>query len=150
MRKIVALIFVLLVATAAAQESYSVQATSGQVIDLALIVSASNERTCERFALADTCTQAQACTAANAVGGSSCTAAQARAANARIFPATQAGREEFVLHVIVAPRFLDMKASAVVGRHREKLCSFWGTANRTQKDAVCTAAGQASGCELCQ
>src|SRR5687767_9696001 len=100
MKKILPLIaFVLLAGPASAQvETYAVPGSAANVATLTSVISFRNRETCERWSLATTCTQAQACTAANAIGGSSCTAANARAANARIFPLTQAGREEYVIH----------------------------------------------------
>ena len=146
--KKVLLVLILLGAPVVAQETYSIGGSAGQVTDLAAVVQATNERTCESWALAITCTQAQSCTAASAVGGSGCSAAQARAAKARLYPATQAGREEFVTFVIVAPVFTAMKAD-IAKRGQERLCSFWATANQTQKDALCTGSGQSAGCLLC-
>jgi hypothetical protein len=98
--------------------------------------------------LATSCTQAQACTAANAPNGASCNAAQARSVGARIFPATEAGREEFVIFQITVPEFNRMREK-IAQRHQELLCVFWGTANQTQKDAICTAASLPAGCLLC-
>lgn len=149
MRIQVTAVLLLLAATASAQESYSQNASAGQVTDLRAVVAAKNEETCERVGLSESCTQAQACTAGNAAGGASCTAAQARTANVRIFPDTQAGRDEYVLHVFVLPQFNEAR-NLISRRHQIKLCRWWATANRTQKDAVCTAAGQSAGCELCQ
>lgn len=131
-----------------AQETYSLAATAQQVSDLTIVVAIENERTCIRLGQAASCTQAQACTAANAAGGASCTAAQARAATARIWPATQAGREEFVTFAIAAPRFQDLKAGTI-GRHREKMCEAWTAANQAGKDSMCTATGNSAGCTLC-
>lgn len=145
---LIVLAFVLTTAAAEAQETYSVNATAGQVTDLVSIAAAENEKVCYRYNLALTCTQAQACTAAGAAGGASCTAAQARAAQARIFPATQAGREEFVTFKMLAPVFIDQRAS-IGGWHRERLCIFWSSANQTQKDALCTGSGQSTNCNLC-
>lgn len=148
MKKILLLLLVGMAAPAMAQETYSLSATAQQVSDLTLIVTAANGRACESFNLAETCTQAQACTAANAAGGASCTAAQARAANARIFPLTQPGREEFVTFMIAAPRFQDFKVG-IVGRDHDKMCQFWSTATQVQKDTTCTSVGRSAGCQLC-
>jgi len=148
MKKLLFVGLLLLAPIVEAQETYSLSATAAQVTDLQAIVQASNEKVCNRFALADSCTQAQACTAAGAPGGASCTAAQARSVNVRVFPNTQAGREEFVTFVVAAPRFQDLRAG-ILGHNREKFCAFWATATRGQKDGICTAAGRAAGCELC-
>ena len=141
------LVLLLLPALASAQETYSISATAGQVTDLAGIVTAHNERTCERLGQAASCTQAQACTAAGLASG--CSAATARNNNVRIFPATQAGREEFVTHMIVAPRFVDMKA-AVDARAREKFRAACLAASQSERDAACAAIPNAgSSCGIC-
>jgi hypothetical protein len=148
MRKLLILVLLAWAARALAQEAYTLNATANQVADLSLIVAASNGRTCQNLGQVELCTQTQACTAAGAAGGGSCTAAQARAANARIYPQTQAGREEFVTFVIAAPRFQDMKAG-IAGYDRQQMCIFWGTASQGQKDTACAAVGRAAGCSLC-
>lgn len=148
MRPLFIALFILFAATASAQETYSQNATAANVIDLRAVTVADNEDTCERLGLSESCTQAQACVTGNAAGGSSCTAAQARTANVRIWPDTQAGRDEYVLHNFVLPRFNAAKARIAL-RHAFKLCRWWSTANTTQRNSVCTAAGQSAGCELC-
>ena len=152
MRKISLLIAGVVVAgigsVAAAQETYSIAGTAGQVADLRQHTLALNRSTCARLQQAATCTQAQACTAANAPGGSSCTAAQARNASARIWPDTQAGREEFVTFQWVAPRFMEAKAalpSQTIGDY----CNWWAVQNQTTKDAECTKIGAPTGCSIC-
>jgi hypothetical protein len=149
MRKLLLALFVLAVGGVAnAQESYSIPATASQVTDVTSIAIAKNKKTCVRLGLAIGCTQAQACTAANAAGGASCTAAQARNANARIFvSSTQAGREEYVSFQIVLPAFQDQIA-AVPGQTQREACANWQTFNQTQKDAACTAAGITAPCTL--
>jgi len=142
------LALVLFAAPAIAQETYSIPANAGQVSDLTAIVDANNGRVCERLNLATNCAQSLACSTANAAGGSGCSAAQARAAAVRIFPQTQAGREEFVQFMIAAPKFLAIKTDIIL-RAQERLCAFWSTANQTQKDALCTSSGQSAGCLLC-
>jgi hypothetical protein len=148
MKKLLLFALVLLAAPVVAQETYSVPANAGQVADLTSIVDAVNGRTCEAQALSTACTQAQACVSANAAGGASCTAAQARAANVRIYPNTQAGREEYVQFKIALAKFNELKAD-IVARGLQRLCQFWATANQTQKDALCTGSGQTAGCLLC-
>ncbi len=75
--------------------------------------------------------------------------ASSRAAGRRIFPNTQPGREEFVIYMIAAPRFVDMRAD-LIKRGQERLCAFWTAASQGGKDALCTGTGQAAGCLLCQ
>lgn len=148
MKKLLVLAALLTAPFAAAQETYSISASAAQVTDLTQIVAVANERVCFKLNLAEGCTQAQACVASAAPGDSSCTAAQARQANVRIIPATQAGREEFVTFFIAGPRFIEMR-SEIVSRHKEKFCAFWATATQTQKNTLCTDSGQSTGCELC-
>src|SRR5687768_9027420 len=65
---------------AQAQETYSLPASAGNVVTLSEVITFYNGETCGRYSLAESCTQAQVCTASGAAGGSSCTAGQARAA----------------------------------------------------------------------
>lgn len=145
MRKLFVLAAFILAAPASAQETYSLAATAANVSTLTDIITFQNVDTCQRFALTATCTQAQACTAAGAVGGSSCTAAQARAASARIWVNTQAGREEFVTFQIALPRFLDLQSSlsslkATIQARAAAL------ATQTAKDNSCAQLGLPAGC----
>lgn len=142
------LAFIGLAGVASAQETYSVGANANQVANLSAIVSASNARTCLRLLATESCTQANACVAAGAAGGSSCTAAQARAANARIFPLTQAGREEYVTFMFVAPQFISALNEPVAFEF-ERACANWQAFNQTQRDSACTSLGRAAGCRLC-
>lgn len=142
------LAFVLVGAGVEAQETYSLAATSVQVADLRQYVLAINRGQCRRLGLAITCTQAQACTAANAPGGASCTAAQARNSGARIWPDTQAGREEFVTFQWTAPRFLEARAS-LPALAAPDYCAWWNAQNQTTKDAECTKIGAPTGCAIC-
>ena len=148
MRKLLFLAVVLFAPSVWAQETYSLTANTAQVADLTLMVTTNNERTCDTLRQPLTCNQAQACTAANAAGGSSCTSAQARAANARIFPNTQAGREEFVAFGLVAPRFQTLKPE-VIAWDQDKFCRTWRGANQTTREGMCTSAGLPATCTLC-
>ncbi len=134
-------------ASATAQEAYSISASAQNVTDLTSVVAAKNVKTCLRLGQVAACTQAQACTAASAAGGASCTASQARAVNARIFPATLAGREEYTAFQIVLPAFLDQLA-AVPGQAQKQACLAWQGYNTTQKNTACTAFGLPNGCAL--
>ena len=140
--------FALLCLPAQAQESYSISGTAGQVADLRQYVLGINRNTCARLQLTAACTQAQACTAASAPGGASCTAAQARAANARIWPDTLAGREEFVTFVWIVPHFQEAK-SGLPSQGYGGYCNWWTAQNQTTKDAECTKAGLPTGCSIC-
>jgi hypothetical protein len=111
------------------------------------MVAANNNSVCAAVDLASGCTQAQACTAANATGGASCTAAQARNANVRIFPQTFAGREEFFQFRIALPKFLELRAE-IVNLNQAHAKRTWDAGNQTVRDGMCTAAGLAAGCLL--
>ena len=150
MRKLLAVGFLLIIpAVVEAQETYSLNATAGQVTDLTSVVVGANVDTCLRLGQGESCTQAEACEAASAAGGVSCTPAQARAANARLWPNTQAGREEFVTFFIVAPRFKDLRA-AQNGRNRVRYCDIWWPAQtQTTKNAECSKLVQPAGCSVC-
>lgn len=150
MRKsLLAVVLVLVACVASAQETYSISANANQVSRLTKYETVQNAKTCLSFALSIGCTQAQACTAAGAAGGASCTAAQARAANARIFPATQAGREEFLIFVIILgfgiPEF-DRQAFTF---DQGQFCPLFKAATQTARDNACTAIGASAGCEPC-
>lgn len=147
--KLVALaVFLLAGFEVEAQETYTINGSAGQVADLRQYVLAINRGQCRRLALAITCTQAQACTAANAPGGASCTAAQARGAGARIWPDTQAGREEFVTFQWIAPHFIEAKSS-LPALAAPDYCGWWSAQNQTTKDAECTKIGAPTGCSIC-
>lgn len=135
---LVALVFAGLASFASAQETYSVNAPAGVVTDITSLVSIQNQRTCERITLASSCTQAQACTQVGAAGGASCTAAQARASNVRIYPATTAGREEWVNQEIVIPDVNDRRAT-IPGRYNERRIGAWAVATTAQRNAMCAA-----------
>jgi hypothetical protein len=139
------LLLLLLAAPAAAQESYTVSAGAENVATLSVVMAALNGDSCARYSLARTCSQAQVCAAANAAGGSSCTAAQARAAGVRIYPITFAGREEFLSFGIALPKFLELVASQQQ-EDRRAFCESWNAANQTQRNAACTAMGAPTGC----
>lgn len=136
------------VADLSAQETYSVAATAPQVTRLTKGIAVSNVMTCGVWRLAATCTQAQACTAAAAVGGAACTAAQARAANARIFPATLAGREEFLIFVLVAGGITDLQNRAIAF-DQQNFCAAFKVATVATQNTACTTLGLAAGCEPC-
>jgi hypothetical protein len=149
MRKTLPLVLVVLLAAVAAeaQETYSVgPASAAQVTTLTTVISALNRETCLRYSLAASCTQAQACAAAGATGGSGCSAAQARAAGVRIWPATFAGREEFTTHGIAVPGF-NALVSAQNNETRRIFCDGWTAATVTQRNNACTAIGLSAGCD---
>ena len=147
MKKLLLALALLFLADAAqAQETYSVSASAGQVASHERDRASRARATCLRLGQAVGCTQAQACTAANAAGGASCTAAQARAADARIYPATQAGREEFLTFSIIVPEFLSRIANAA-SSERAAAGVWFNAQNQTTKDAECVKWGLAAGCD---
>lgn len=159
MRRLLFLAFVLIAVPAAAQETYTINASAGNVTDLAAIVGGQNLRVCRRLSTVATnptppsnCTQAQACLAAQAPGGSSCTAAQARGINARIYPATQAGRDEYVTFKIALPAFLSQLKDAG-SLHQTVGCEYLlSPSGSTDLTNVCTNAGLPAppACKICQ
>jgi hypothetical protein len=132
-------------ATAAAQETYSLPASAGNVTTLSGVMTGQNGDNCARYFLARTCTQAQICAAAAAPGGSGCSAAQARSAGVRIYPLTQAGREEFVTFGIALPAFLQL-VNNQKAEDRRAFCEGWAATSVANRNAFCTTMGQASGC----
>lgn len=137
--------FLLLANIAVAQETYSISATAGQVASLAEIIAVDNVTTCITWGFSPGCTQGDVCIAAGATGGASCTAAQARAKGVRLWPATQAGREEYVIFSIAAPEFQSRKAR-YVQVSKSAYCWWFDHSNQTVKDAECTKVGFSSGC----
>lgn len=145
MRRFPLLLLLLLAPVAWTQEDYTISANANQVADLTWIVSVANTKTCINWGLSAGCTQAAACTAANAAGGASCTAAQARAAQARVWPQTQAGRQEFVIFEIAAPGFQTLRTEAN-NFGRQAYCAWFNAQTQGVKDGVCTAIGLPAGC----
>jgi len=141
-------------ALASAQETFSVLvggATTNRSTYLGQIQLGrlqANADVCSRAQLPATCTQAQACTALLVPGGAACTAAQANAANARIYADTLAGREAFVTIEMVrlgAGAFLAEQL-----RREQNTFGIWcRAATQVQKDVICTAAGLVAGCNPC-
>lgn len=136
---------------ASAQETYSLSAGAGNVVTLSAVITGQNGNICATYALPRTCTQAQVCTAASTPGGASCTATQARAANVRIYPLTQPGREEYVGFGIALPRFLELVAVQAAENLRST-CAAWNALTQGARDTFCTGTlGLAAGCSFgCQ
>jgi hypothetical protein len=145
MKKLLFVLALLVGGSASAQESYSLSASAGQVSQHDRDRSSKNRQTCTRLGQSLTCTQAQACTAAGAAGGASCTAAQARAANARIYPATLAGREEFLTFDMVVPEFQRRVKGAAADESNAAKAWFLAQ-NQTVRDAECSKWGVLPGC----
>jgi len=135
-------------AFAEAQESYNVAATAGQVTRLTKAVTIQNRQTCGASGFPASCTQAQVCTFVNAAGGASCTAAQARAANVRIYPNTLAGREEFVTFALVVPAFQQL-VSIAVSTDQQDFCAAFKAAAQGTNNATCATYGLPTVCEIC-
>lgn len=140
-----------------AQETYCSTANANQAADVRLHVLGVNRETCERLVPLSgpsfNCTQAAACTAANAAGGSGCSPAQARQASARIWPDSQAGREEFQSFEWDLPQFVTARAS-LPQRGYTAYCRWWSTATQVQREADCTKAnlpitGTIQACSIC-
>jgi hypothetical protein len=136
---------------AEAQEVYSISASATQVGNLTNIVVTNNARTCLRVNAVggESCTQAQACTAIGNPSNCSTTASVARNLNVRIYPLTLAGREEYVTFVFAAPQFTNALSDPTSFEY-ERMCLNWQVFNTTQRNALCTAAGRPTGCRLCQ
>jgi hypothetical protein len=131
-----------------------------QTGDLRQYVIAKNRATCLRLNAGTNgvCTQAQACTAAGLSAG--CTAAQARGTacsttgagclvSARIWPDTQAGRNEFVQFVWVLREFTLAKAETPAHVQVDE-CVWWNNvATQTERDADCVKWGYLAGCPRC-
>jgi len=115
-----------------------------------------NSDVCARALLPSSCTQAQACTALGVAGGGACTAPAAVAAEARIYPATLAGREAFVAALMVrayAPQYLAeqlrREAAAYIGwcqgadqTARNQVCAIINAVNPAIPATGCNPCGQ--------
>jgi hypothetical protein len=140
---------------AAAQETYSFPATANQQVRVERRRVQANRTTCLRLNAVGgaTCTQAQACTAAGAAGGAGCNVTQARAANAEIFAATLAGRTAMIEQRILIPFFTDAQNQSVA-EDKDAQCIWWRNpaTTRAAKDIACNAVSPPLGnnCELCQ
>jgi hypothetical protein len=155
MRRLLPLLLLLLPTSAMAQETYQFSSTAQQQARInrgRLLV---NRATCLRLGLpagfsdAANCTQAQACIQAGAVGGASCTAAQARAENARIYPNTTAGREEAMVFEGVVPWVMGLTTTARATDPDAYCTNFWASANTTTRNAECTKSGLPNDCDIC-
>lgn len=161
---IVAFILAMFASTAAAQtptptpapEVYTLNAGSTNVGNLIQVIRAKNEKLCSNlhrqagtnpWTPAWTCTQAQACTVASAPGGASCTAAQARGANVRVWLQTEAGHQEYVMFQIVLPAFND-QVEALPSWEQRQQCIAFNAGDQNAKDQMCINAGRVAPCRL--
>lgn len=118
-----------------------------------------NTGVCTRFALAASCTQAQACAAAVArgiavPGGASCTAAQARTVDIEIFANSTAGRDLYFTHQQAVKVIIPLLIKAAEEADRTAQAANYKAGNDATKNAMCAAAGPpvpptvADGCSL--
>jgi hypothetical protein len=138
----------LVVSYSNAQETYNVNVSANQVVRLTTSINMANASICLGANLPIGCTQAQLCIARNVPGGASCTAGQARNAFARIYPITQAGREEFLIYYLILPSFRSLDAEDF-GFDGKIFCMAWPVLSQSVKDNICTTAGLAAGCNPC-
>jgi hypothetical protein len=146
---------------AQAQTSYTIttqNAAQDLRIERGRIVA--NEETCQRQGYPVGCTQAQACVPVGrppCAGGASCTAAQARAAacNARIYPNTQAGREEMLAFETMIPGLQKLKERGQ-SLDANAFCEVtWVALTLTERHNECVRAGRGAGssttnpCDMC-
>jgi hypothetical protein len=156
-KSLLALALVLLASLTYADETYSIVATgstatlSSWLGGLDLFRIQQNADVCTRAKLATNCTQADACVALNVPGGASCTAAQANAADARIFTNTLSGREGLL--AIKGLKWMAEEARARKAREEAGygvLSAWCGTnPNTSALDTMCAALGLSSGCYVC-
>ena len=148
------LLLISLASISSAQETYSItvggtttnrNSVVGQ-IELGRVQK--NSDVCTKALLPSSCTQAQACVALEVPGGASCTAAQALAAEARIYPATLAGREAFVTNELIRFR-VPIYLLEQISRGALVYKTWCQSANQTSLNVVCAAAGLPNGCYPC-
>ena len=148
MRRLLFLAF-LIATPVMAQETWTIGPVPAPYVTKATLkIFTINLRTCKRLSTAPSnptpafnCTQAQACVAALAVGGAACTPAQARAANARIFPNTQAGREEIVTFNAII-EYLDAGQREAATQHQDAICDdFKANPASSELTSLCSRLG---------
>lgn len=142
---------IVLAGAAEAQENYSVSLSANQVTRLERVRVFVNEEECKAANLPVSCTQADLCLAR---GLGACSDAQARAAGFRIYPATQAGREELFMDT-AREQVLELEHKAnkrdfvcTTLECRQKACDSFAAMTTRQKDTVCFALGLSAGCSL--
>lgn len=149
MKKLLLLSLFAFATNLSADEDLTINIITAQTSNLNAIITMENEKTCDSRGLALSCTKAQACVAYGAVGGASCTDAQARAVGAMIYPITNGGRSDFVKFKYAGVAFTASKAE-LSAWNQIKYCRFtYPGQNQTARDAACTAKGLSAGCELC-
>lgn len=99
-----------------------------------------NADVCKRGNLGPTCTQAQACVALGVLGGADCTAADALAADARIFADSLAGRQGFISQMMVR-RLSSAYLAEQAARDKATLDAFCLVATNGDLEALCVAVG---------
>jgi hypothetical protein len=154
MKRLILTLSVLLFAgLASAQETYSIT-VGGTTTNRNSIVGMLelgrtqwNTDVCTRAVLPSSCTQAQACTALGVNGGAACTAADAIAVHARIYPATTAGRESFVANEMVRTQAPNYYAEQV--RRDTLAVAAFCAISQANRDALCSLLGLGAGCGAC-
>ena len=151
---ILAALLVAFASVASAQETYSIT-VGGTTTNRNSIVGQielgrvqKNTDVCTRAELPASCTQAQACAALGVTGGASCTAADALAAEARIYAATLAGREAFITNELIRFR-VPIYLLEQISREAAVYKTWCQSANQTSLNVVCAAAGLPNGCYPC-
>lgn len=154
MKKLLYILLLLLISvSASAQETNSINVTVANVprLDHGRILY--NNNTCTGQGLAIGCTQAQACAASLArtgapASGSSCTASEALANAARIYPNTQPGREQYHQDQIFKTALdrIDREWAKTGAFDFQAWCK---TATTPQIDQICTDHGKSAGCGVC-
>lgn len=117
-----------------AQESYTLNATAGQVsnlIDPGRVTH--NERSCYNAGLAITCTEAQL----QAVPGFETT---------KIYPDSQQGRQDYIIDIVIGPRIPELKTERQ-GWDSTKAKINFDALDTTGKNAVCSALSLPNGCD---
>ena len=139
---------------ASAQETYSIT-VGGTTTNRNSIVGQielgrvqKNTDVCTRALLPASCTQAQACVALGVIGGSSCTAADALAAEARIYANTLGGREAFVVNELIRFR-VPVYLLEQITREAAVYKTWCQSASQASLNVVCAAAGLPNGCYPC-
>jgi hypothetical protein len=148
MKRLLVLAAILWAPQLMAQETYSANYGAAAVTRFDKVRVGVNNETCRRLSLSASCTQAQACVAAGAANGAACSTADAVAVDARIYPNTQAGREELYKANSEA-RLKAIERRLLKEPDSRAVCTWYASATGVERATFCATVGLPSDCDPC-
>lgn len=130
MKKLLAILAVLLVATIALAGSYTITTNTAQDTRLERQRIRLNKTTCQSYGLSSDCTQAQC---------------RAKAPGCDIYSDVA----DLISRLIVKP-YTDGLKNTDTSDDQAQFCTWFTAATNAQKNSACALAGLPNGCELCQ